>query len=77
MWQGESLQETNVTKFKAQFKDGLSVTVSVHEKIKANKAKKYAKAFAKVLGRIPTMFRKSLKNLHLFPGKFLANLFKE
>merc|ERR1719435_884090 len=69
MWQGESLQETAVTKFKAQFKDGLSVTVAVHEKIKANKAKKYAKAFAKVLGRIPTMFRKSVKNLHLFPGK--------
>ena len=71
------MQETAVTNFKAQFKDGLSVTVAVHEKIKAKKAKKYAKAFAKVLGRIPTMFRKSVKNLHLHPGKIPGNLLKE
>ena len=71
------MQETTVTNFKAQFKDGSSVTVAVHEKIKAKKAKKYAKAFAKVLGRIPTMFRKSVKNLHLHPGKIPANLLEK
>jgi len=66
------LQKTKVTNFKAEFKDGLSVTVAVHEKIKAKKAKKYVKEFAKVLGRIPPMFRKSVKNLHLHPGKLGA-----
>merc|ERR1711874_795546 len=28
-----------------------------------------AREFAKVLGRVPTFFRTSVKNLHLFPGK--------
>ena len=53
------------------------MTIAVHEKIKAKKAKKYVKEFAKVLGRIPPMFRKSVKNLHLHPGKFSTKIFKE
>ena len=77
MWLGGSLQKTKVTNFKAEFKDGLSVTVAVHEKIKAKKAKKYVKEFAKVLGRIPPMFRKSVKTLHLHPGKFSTKILKE
>ena len=70
MWMGESLQKTPATIFKAKFRAGKSkqtVSVAVHYNVK--KSFRQAKLFAEVLGRVPSPFRKSLKHLHLIPGK--------
>ena len=70
MWMGESLQKTSATIFKARFRAGKSkqiVSVAVHDNVK--KSFRQAKLFAEVLGRVPSPFRKSLKHLHLIPGK--------
>ena len=61
-------KETSASTFTAEFKYGLTVKVVAHEDIKSEKAFGYAKLFAKVLGRVPSLLRQSLKNLHLIPG---------
>ena len=72
MYMGDNLnwKETSASIFTAEFKYGLTVKVVAHEDIKSEKAFEYAKLFAEVLGRVPSLLRQNLENLHLIHGNF-------
>ena len=60
--------ENNVYLFNARFSDHSGVEFRVDNTIGQSKGRMYASRFAKVLGRIPLVFRTEVSYLDLTPG---------